>query len=72
LAEREGRGFSVLPGETAPAAVAPVSTPRSVVFEQSEEERAEKMKMLAGMKLMAQMPAKTEFYPDDEPNEENT
>ena len=70
LAEREGRGFSVLPGEAAPAAVAAVSTPRSVVFEQSEEDRAKKMAMLTGMKLMAQMPPKTEFYPDDEPNEE--
>jgi len=72
-AEREARkGSSVLPGETAPAAVAAVSTPRSVVFEQSEEDRAKKMAMLTGMKLMAQMPPKTEFYPDEEPNEENT
>lgn len=42
------------------------------VFSQTPEQRAEKLKMLQGMKLMPQMPPKTEFYPDDEPNEENT
>ena len=70
----EEEDSSVLSGEAAPVAVAPVSAPRYVAFEQSEEERAKKMALLrsvaTGMKMQPQMPPKTEFYPDDEPNEE--
>lgn len=78
LAEVETkRALASSSGEAAPVAVAPVSAPRRSM---------EELKALAAgvgkigaaamalepppMKMQPQMPPKTEFYPDDEPNEE--
>lgn len=65
-AERGAReASSVLSGSAAPAAVASVSAPRSVVFQQSEAERARKMALArsaaTGMKMQPQMPPKEDY-----------
>lgn len=62
-------GVSSFSGSAAPAADAPVAAPRerslpvvkSRVFVRTPEERAEKLKLLQGMKMMPQMPPKQDF-----------
>lgn len=77
LAKREAReASSVLSGSAAPAAVASVSAPRSVVFQQSEAERARRMALArsaaTGMKMQPQMVKPVDPYVqgDPEPPEE--
>jgi len=70
------RGLSASFGEAAPVADAPVSAPRSKVFEQSEEDRAKKMALLrsvaTGMKMQPQMEKPVDPYAlgDAEPNDD--
>jgi hypothetical protein len=70
------RGFVSSFGGAAPVAVAPVATPRSVVFGRSEEERAKKLALLrsvaTGLKMQPQMPEKVDPYAfgDPEPEDE--
>jgi hypothetical protein len=77
LAEKEAReASSALSGSAAPAAVASVSAPRSVVFRQSEAERARKLALArsaaTGMKMQPQMvkPVDPHESGDPEPPEE--
>lgn len=66
---RVEEGVSSFSGSAAPAADAPVAAPRerslpvvkSRVFVRTPEERAEKLKLLQGMKMMPQMPPKQDF-----------
>lgn len=55
--------------ERAQGRTEPLPVVRSKVFTQTPEERAEKLKMLQGMKLMPQMVKPPDFFPDEEYDE---